>query len=224
MGKDNIHNVCVTVQSNGMLYHRKIAVFSVSLSLYVHCIVNYPTYPFYQGPNTHKNILSDLIGFSIDITNHFVQFAHIHALFAHSIQNCRLALSSTSSTESSTDRLTIVSGSNGGSSSSSRSQIDAYDDPYANPNASSSGINTLSTTNTPKCDTLPSTSAKLLQPISHSVRDLLASDEAKRLKLDQKFDIDDTCSNDAFIFNACLKGNPLKSNQKTATVPCNASK
>lgn len=119
----------------------------------------------------------------------------------------------------------IVSGSGGGDNNS-RSQIDAYDDPHVNANASSSGINIQSTTVTPKCDVMPSTSSSKssFHPISHSVRGLLEPDDTKRLKLDRRFDIDDTCSNDAFMFNACLKENPLKSNEKTATVLCNAPK
>lgn len=135
-------------------------------------------------------------------------------------QHFRLASSSTSSTESSPNRLVNVG------SSSSRSQIDAYDDPYVNVNASSSGISTQ-TTATAKLDVAPSTSSTLSPfqpPISHSVRGLLEPDESKRLRLKRKFDIDDTCSNDAFIFNASLKENPLKINQKTTSVRCNVPK
>ncbi|XP_055300308.1 nuclear factor of activated T-cells 5-like isoform X2 [Sitodiplosis mosellana] len=54
--------------------------------------------------------------------------------------------------------------------------------------------------------------------------EMSALDGMKRQKTDHKIDIDDTCSNDAFVFNSSLKGKPLKSSQKTATVPCNASK
>lgn len=162
--------------------------------------------------------------------------------FHHSIHNCRLATSSTSSTESSPNRLVINGGGGGGGSSSSRSHIDAYDDPYVNANASTSGPSTQFSATAvaaatgsatavspplPQCDVLSSTSilaTSSLQPISHSVRDLLELDKTKRLKLDRKFDIDDTCSNDAFIFNASLKESPLKNNPKTATVPSNASK
>lgn len=51
-----------------------------------------------------------------------------------------------------------------------------------------------------------------------------SASEINAQKLDQKIDIDDTCSNDAFVFNSSLKGKPLKSNQKTATVPYNGPK
>lgn len=183
---------------------------------------------------THQFLLTIFTGFSSNIINTVWNDSHVYP-FHHSIHNCRLATSSTSSsTESSSNRLVIVGG-GGGGSSSSRSQTDAYDDPYVNANASTSGLsNQLSATAVaaavtpppPQCDVLPSTSltTSSLQPISHSVRDLLELDKTKRLKLDRKFDIDDTCSNDAFIFNASLKESPLRNNQKTATVPSNASK
>lgn len=131
----------------------------------------------------------------------------------------RLPLSSTSPTESLPNRLVIA-----GSSSSSRSNAGVYDDPYVHVNALSTNINAQTTTaSTTKCDSAPSTSS-LLQPIRHSVRDLLEPDGSKRMRLDRKFDIDDTCSNDAFIFNATPKENPLKSNQKPTTVRCNVPK
>lgn len=179
--------------------------------------------------------LNKYAGFSSNIINPVWYDSHIYP-FHHSIHNCRLATSSTSSTESSPNRLVIQGG--GGGGSSSRSEIDAYDDPYVNANASTSGLSTqlsaaaaaataiasgsATAVALPQCDVLPSTS--LLQPISHSVRDLLEPDKSKRLKLDRKFDIDDTCSNDAFVFNASLRENPLKNNPKTATVHSNASK
>lgn len=177
---------------------------------------------------THQFLLTIFTGFSSNIINTVWYDSHIYHL-PHSIRNCRLASSSTSSTESSPNRLVIVGG-----SSNSRSHIDAYDDPYVNASASSSGISsqlaaTVTSTPPPQIlppicdDVLPSTSS-LQQPISHSVRDLLEPDKAKRLKLDRKFDIDDTCSNDAFIFNASLKDSPLKNHPKTATVSSNASK
>ncbi|XP_031624806.1 nuclear factor of activated T-cells 5-like isoform X2 [Contarinia nasturtii] len=68
-----------------------------------------------------------------------------------------------------------------------------------------------------------SSSASSINPLDS---DMLVLDELqiRCQNLDQKIDIDDTCSNDAFAFNSSLKGKPLKSNQKTTTVPCNASK
>ena len=66
-----------------------------------------------------------------------------------------------------------------------------------------------------------SSASSSINPIDH---EMSAFDEIKRQKFDHKIDIDDTCSNDAFVFNSSLKEKPLKSNQKTATVPCNAPK
>lgn len=193
--------------------------------------------------NSKQIALKIFTGLSSNIINTVWCDSHIYP-FHHSIHDCRLASSSTSSTESSPSRLVIVGG-GGGGSSSSRSHIDAYDDPYVNANASTSGLSTQlsatavaaavtgsATTVTPPPpllhgDVLPSTSSLTtspLQPIRHSVRDLLEPDKTKRVKLDRQFDIDDTCSNDAFIFNASLKESPLKNNPKTATVPSNASK
>lgn len=68
---------------------------------------------------------------------------------------------------------------------------------------------------------LQSASATLINLIDNEMNNL---DEIKRQKLDYRIDFDDTCSNDAFAFNSSLKGKPLKSNHKTATVPCNALK
>lgn len=72
-----------------------------------------------------------------------------------------------------------------------------------------------------KCD-VASTSTAMNMIDSEMIES--GENSLKRQKFDHKIDIDDTCSNDAFAFNACLKGNPLKTNQKTAMVPCNASK
>lgn len=66
-----------------------------------------------------------------------------------------------------------------------------------------------------------SSSSSSINPIDHEMSTL---DERNRQKIDHKIDIDDTCSNDAFVFNSSLKEKPMKSNQKTATVPCNAPK
>lgn len=89
----------------------------------------------------------------------------------------------------------------------------AYDAAYG----SSDGMNTIINANTE----LPSTSTSI--NYIDSVQ-MTGTNEAKRPKLNHKFDIDDTCSNDAFVFNSCLKGNPLKSNQKTTTAPCTGPK
>lgn len=68
---------------------------------------------------------------------------------------------------------------------------------------------------------LPSTSTTTINQIDN---EMYNTDDMKRQKFDHKIDIDDTCSNDAFVFNSNLKGNPLKSNQKTTTVPCTGPK
>lgn len=83
---------------------------------------------------------------------------------------------------------------------------------------STSDLNTLLTAT--KCDA-PSTSSAINQIVNS---EMIGMDGIKRQKFAHKIDIDDTCSNDAFAFNACLKGNPLKSNPKTTMVPCNAPK
>lgn len=66
-----------------------------------------------------------------------------------------------------------------------------------------------------------SSSSSSINPIDHEMSGL---DEMNCQKIDHKIDIDDTCSNDAFVFNSSLREKPMKNNQKTATVPCNAPK
>lgn len=85
-------------------------------------------------------------------------------------------------------------------------------DPYCEASTSAAGMNTMQLIK----NDFPSTSTTINQLMNSEICNM---DQIKRQKIDQKIDIDDTCSNDAFVFNSSLKGKPLKSNQKTTTVP-----
>lgn len=118
------------------------------------------------------------------------------------ILKCRLTASSSSTTVCSS-RL----------AAEGKSHVDSYSE--ASTSSSSDGT-LLSTSGS------PSTSTHHHQQINTEIHG--AMDQMNCQKLDQKIDIDDTCSNDAFVFNSSLKGKPLKSNQKTATAPYNGPK
>lgn len=119
------------------------------------------------------------------------------------ILKCRLAASSSSTTVCSS-RL----------AAEGKSHVDSYSEASTSSSSDSMSLSTKSGS--------PSTSTHNHHQINTEIHG--AMDQMNCQKLDQKIDIDDTCSNDAFVFNSSLKGKPLKSNQKTTTTPNNGPK